>query len=112
MLDEAGYCQVCLERPGENGQPGILAAQPDQPDQPDQPEQPEQPYAGRPDSVLASRHRWSDGVQAEATAGRRVAGTSRRASGDPWWGLDLVALPEISAADPERALQPNPSVPS
>jgi serine/threonine-protein kinase PknG len=87
-LDEAGYCQVCLERPVEDGQPGILAAQPEQPD------------AGPPDGVLAG-----------ATAGRGVVGTSRRASGDPWWGLDLVALPEIPVADQERALQPNPSVP-
>jgi serine/threonine-protein kinase PknG len=89
-LDEAGYCQVCLERPVEDGQPGILAAQPEQPEQPD---------AGRPDGVLAG-----------ATADRGVVGTSRRASGDPWWGLDLVALPEIPVADQERALQPNPSV--
>ena len=101
-LDEAGYCQVCLERPGEDGQPGIPAAQTEQPDQPD---------SGRPDGLLAGRHPRPDWVPGGATADRGVIGASRRASGDPWWGLDLVTLPEIPVADPERALQPNPSVP-
>ena len=50
--------------------------------------------------------------EAGAAAGRGVAGTSRRAAGDPWWGLDLVTLPEIPAADPDQALLPQPSVPA
>jgi serine/threonine-protein kinase PknG len=91
-LDEAGYCQVCLERPAEEAGPRI-------------------PGGGTADAAGTSGAGTS-GAWASATAGHAVAGTSRRASGDPWWGLDLIALPEIPAADPDQALQLQPSVPT
>lgn len=86
-LDEAGYCQVCHGQPTEEAHPLILDGS-------------------------GNDGAGADDARAGATAGRRVAGTSRRASSDPWWGLDLITLPEIPVADPDRALLPQPSVPT
>jgi serine/threonine-protein kinase PknG len=77
-----GYCDVCLERPAEAPRAQVAA-------------------------------RTGGGVAAaSATAGPGAVGFSRRASGDPWWGLDLVPLPEIPAVEPPAALEPKPSVPT
>ena len=93
-LNEAGYCQVCLERPGEAARPPV-------------------PGGTRADATAGATAGYGlAGAAAGATAGYGLAGISRRAAGDPWWGLDLVAMPEIPVTDPDQALVPRPSVPA
>lgn len=96
-IGEDGYCEVCLERPDELTHDATRDAAPRR-----------TPAGAQQDTApadLPAEH--SPGT---AVAAPRAVGFSRRASGDPWWGLDLVSLPEIPDVEPTQAVQAKPRV--
>lgn len=97
-VGEDGYCAVCLERPDEVDHAITREAAPR--------ETPASPRLDTAPADFPTEHR-----PGHVTAAPRAVGFSRRASGDPWWGLDLVSLPEIPAVEPTQAVQARPRVP-
>src|SRR6185437_14948266 len=97
-IGEDGLCEVCLEHPDEVSHALTREAAPYG-----------IPAAARPDTApagLPAEHRLG-----HAIAAPRAVGFTRRASGDPWWGLDLVSLPEIPVVEPAQAVKVRPKVP-
>ena len=97
-IGEDGLCEVCLEHPDEVSYALTREAAPHG-----------TPAAVRLDTAPAdvpAEHRLG-----HAIAAARAVGFTRRASGDPWWGLDLVSLPEIPVVEPAQAVKVRPKVP-
>ncbi|HXT93599.1 MAG TPA: tetratricopeptide repeat protein [Trebonia sp.] len=98
QIGDDGYCEVCLERPDEVSHTVTRAAVP-----------PATAAAARLDTAPADLP--AGPGPGHPVAAARAVGFSRRASGDPWWGLDLVSLPEIPVVEPAQAVQVSPRVP-
>ena len=97
-IGEDGLCEVCLERPDEVSHALTREAVLDG-----------TPAAARMDTTPADLP--AGHSPGHAIAAPRAVGFSRRASGDPWWGLDLVSLPDIPVVEPAQAVQVRPTVP-
>jgi serine/threonine-protein kinase PknG len=97
-IGDDGYCEVCLERPDEVSHAVTREAAPHG-----------TAAAARLDTAPADLPAGQG--PGHASAAPRAVGFSRRASGDPWWGLDLVSLPEIPVVEPAQAVQVRPRVP-